>query len=135
MPKGGGFLSMTLEIINIDDCFQFVTKDKSRIREIMAPRNSSIERQSFAEAVVPVGCGTDEHYHRNSEEVYYIISGCGEIRVDGEIAPVKPGDAIALKPGAVHKIWNRGSTDLVFLCICVPPYEHDDTVITEKPQS
>jgi mannose-6-phosphate isomerase-like protein (cupin superfamily) len=123
---------VTLKTINIADCPQFITKDHSKIREIMAPRNSAIERQSLAEAVVPVGSATEEHYHRNSEEIYYILSGIGEIRVDGEVASVMAGDAIALLPGSVHKIWNRGDSDLVFLCICVPPYEHDDTVITKN---
>jgi mannose-6-phosphate isomerase-like protein (cupin superfamily) len=123
---------MTLSIINLGDCPQFITKDRSKIREIMAPRNSSIERQSLAEAVVQVGCATDEHYHSKSEEIYYILSGIGEIRVDGETAPVKPGDAIALPPECAHKIWNRGDCELVFLCLCVPSYEHDDTVITER---
>lgn len=122
---------MTIEIVNIEDCPQFITKDRSKIRELMAPRNSGIRRQSLAEAVVPVGCATEEHYHKKSEEIYYILTGQGDIRVNGETAAVKPGDAIALPPGSVHKIWNRGPTDLVFLCLCVPSYEHEDTVITE----
>jgi len=122
---------MSPNIINISDSPQFVTKDRSKIREIMAPRNSVIARQSLAEAVVPVGSATDEHYHKNSEEIYFVLSGVGEIRVNGESAPVRVGDAIALPPGSVHKIRNRGDSDLVFLCLCVPPYEHDDTVITE----
>jgi mannose-6-phosphate isomerase-like protein (cupin superfamily) len=122
---------MSPNITNISDSPQFVTKDRSKIREIMAPRNSIIARQSLAEAVVPVGSATDEHYHKDSEEIYFVLSGVGEIRVNGESAPVRKGDAIALLPGVVHKIWNRGDSDLVFLCVCVPAYEHDDTVITE----
>jgi mannose-6-phosphate isomerase-like protein (cupin superfamily) len=123
---------MTRNIININDCPQFVTKDGSTIREIMAPRNSSIERQSLAEAVMPAGKATAEHYHAKSEEIYFILSGVGEIRVNGVSSPVRAGDAVALPPGSVHKIWNRGDSDLVFLCICVPAYEHDDTVITDR---
>ena len=44
---------------------------------------------------------------------------------------MKSGDAIALKPGTRHKIWNTGKSDLVFLCCCAPAYTHEDTVITE----
>ncbi len=124
---------MSLNIVNVNECPQFLTKDRSKIREIMAPRNSIIVRQSLAEAVVSVGSATDEHYHKVSEEIYYVLSGIGEIRVNGESAPVRAGDAIALAPGAVHKIWNRGDADLVFLCLCVPAYEHDDTEVTENP--
>ena len=118
--------------VNIEECPQFVTKDTSRIREILAPRNSLLEAQSLAEATVAVGGATDEHYPATSEEIYYIVSGSGEMEVEGERFAVKEGDAIALLPGEKHKIWNRGDSELVFLCMCVPPYEHDDTVITEK---
>jgi mannose-6-phosphate isomerase-like protein (cupin superfamily) len=118
--------------VNISDCPQFVTKDSSRIREILAPRNSMLKNQSLAEAVIAAGSATEEHFHATSEEIYYIISGRGEMRVENEMFNVKAGDAVALLPRQRHKIWNRGEEDLVFLCMCVPPYEHDDTVITEK---
>jgi len=121
-------------VINLKDCEQFITKDGSSIREIMAPRNSMIEKQSLAEAVVPVGCVTHEHYHATSEEIYYILSGSGEMWVAGETFQVRGGDAVALLPGTRHKIRNIGDDKLVFLCICVPPYEHHDTVITEDNQ-
>ena len=118
--------------VNIDECPQFVTKDTSKIREILAPRNSLIKAQSLAEATVAVGGATDEHYHATSEEIYYIVSGSGEMKIEGKRFAVKKGDAIALLPGEKHKIWNRGDSELVFLCMCVPSYEHDDTVITEE---
>ncbi len=122
-------------VIGIDDCVQFVTKDGSRIREIMAPRNSMVERQSLAEAVVPVGGETHEHYHATSEEIYFMLSGEAEMWVEGETFRVRQGDSVALLPGNRHKIRNTGNTELVFLCICVPPYEHEDTVITEQQSS
>ena len=49
--------------------------------------------------------------------------------IGGEIAPVGAGDAIAIPPTQVHQITNTGNEPLVFLCACVPPYEHDDTVL------
>lgn len=119
------------QIIKLGDCEQFITKDGSRIREIMAPRNSIIERQSLAEAVVPIGGETHEHYHATSEEIYFIMRGMGEMQFPDSTRRVEPGDAIALPPETRHKIRNVGNSELVFLCICVPPYEHDDTVITE----
>ncbi len=94
--------------VNIEDCPQFVTKDTSKIREILAPRNSHLKQQSLAEAVVPVGGATEEHFHATSEEIYYILSGSGEMHVEGESFPVREGDAVALLPGEKHKIWNRG---------------------------
>ena len=41
------------------------------------------------------------------------------------------GDAIAIPPGARHKLWNTGADTLRLLCCCAPGYEHEDTVLTE----
>jgi mannose-6-phosphate isomerase-like protein (cupin superfamily) len=120
-----------MEIINRNLVQAFVTKDTSEIREILAPRNSTIQRQSLAEATLHPGRETEEHFHATSEEIYYIISGTGRMRIEEEEREVGPGDGIAILPGRKHKLWNIGEGDLVFLCICVPPYEHEDTVITE----
>ena len=109
----------------------FITKDGSEIRELLAHRNAAIRNQSLAEARVPVGCSTMEHYHGRSEEIYFITAGQGRIRIDGEYADVKSGDAIAILPGRKHKLWNTGAETLSLLCCCAPAYEHSDTFITE----
>ena len=120
-----------MDVVNRGDVKPFITKDTSEIREILAPRNSVVRRQSLAEARLPPGRSTEEHYHIETEEIYYILSGRGEMIVDGEKREVKERDAIAMLPGARHKIANTGQRDLIFLCCCAPAYEHDDTVITE----
>jgi mannose-6-phosphate isomerase-like protein (cupin superfamily) len=109
----------------------FITKDGSEIRELLAHRNSRIRQQSLAEARLPVGGATQEHYHAQTEEIYYLTHGAGRIRIDGEERDVSAGDAIAIPPGARHKLWNTGSEPLRLLCCCAPAYEHADTFITE----
>ena len=120
-----------MDIVNRDGVRAFITKDSSEIREILAPRNSSIRRQSLAEARLLPGHSTDEHYHIQTEEIYYILNGSGEMTIDGEKSHVRRHDGIAIPPGAKHRIINTGVEDLIFLCCCVPAYENDDTVITE----
>jgi mannose-6-phosphate isomerase-like protein (cupin superfamily) len=122
-----------MDIKNLSDVPSFTTKDGSEIRELLAYRNSSIRAQSLAEARLPVGGSTQEHYHIKTEEIYYITHGQGHLRIENETREVKPGDAIAIPPGQKHKIWNTGSETLRLLCCCAPAYEDSDTVITEKP--
>ena len=120
-----------MDVKNLDEVPAFTTKDGSEIRELLAHRNSVIRNQSLAEARVPVGGGTLEHYHAKTEEIYYITAGAGRLRIGNETRDVKPGDAIAIPPGSTHKIWNTSNETLRLLCCCAPAYEHSDTIITE----
>jgi mannose-6-phosphate isomerase-like protein (cupin superfamily) len=120
-----------VEIVNRNKIKPFITKDTSEIREILAPRNSSLKNQSLAEARVAPEKATIEHYHKRSEEIYYILEGKGQIKIEGEIGEVEPGDGIAIHPGKKHKIWNTGDRELVFLCCCSPAYSDEDTVMAE----
>jgi mannose-6-phosphate isomerase-like protein (cupin superfamily) len=120
-----------MDVRQLDDCPPFVTKDGSEIRELLAYRNSAIRNQSLAEARLPAGAATDEHYHPRTEEIYYITHGTGRIRIGDEVREVGPGDAIAIPPGSRHKLWNTGTGVLRLLCCCAPTYEHGDTIITE----
>ena len=121
-----------MDIRNIDEVPAFATKDGSEIRELLAHRNSSIRNQSLAEARVAPGQTTTPHYHSRTEEIYYILSGEGSMRIGDEIRLVGPGDAIAIPPGMTHQITNNGGETLKFLCCCAPGYEHEDTVLVES---
>ena len=120
-----------MDIKNLDEMPPFITKDGSEIRELLAHRNSCIRKQSLAEARLPVGGATQEHFHPLAEEIYYITHGAGKIRIEDETSDLKAGDAVAIPPGRKHKLWNTGKETLRLLCCCAPGYEHADTVITE----
>jgi mannose-6-phosphate isomerase-like protein (cupin superfamily) len=118
-----------MDIHNIANVPAFITKDGSEIRELLAYRNSGITKQSLAEARLAPGVKTTPHYHPQTEEIYYILSGTGRMQIGEEIAQVTVGDAIAIPPGATHSIENIGTEILLFLCCCAPGYEHTDTVL------
>jgi len=120
-----------MDLKSLNKVAPFTTLDGSEIRELLAHRNSAIRNQSLAEARVPVGGATLEHYHQQTEEIYFITHGSGRIRIEGEVRDVTVGDAIAIPPGQKHKLWNTGNETLRLLCCCAPAYENDDTVITE----
>lgn len=98
----------------------FATKDGSTIREL-----HHTTAQSLAEATLESGGTTDRHYHRASEEIYFVLEGEGDLEIDGARRHVTPGDAALIRPGAWHRITATGR--LRFLCCCAPPYSHGDT--------
>lgn len=106
----------------------FTTADGSTIRSLLDHTNAPVENQSLAEASLPPGGATQRHYHRISEEFYYILEGGGTMEINGEAREVGPGDAILIPAGAWHQIRSQKEGDsLRFLCCCAPPYAHDDT--------
>ena len=126
----------TMIVAARDAATPFTTKDGSIIREILAPAVAPgvIEKQSLAEATIAPGQATEAHYHPCTEEIYYILKGVGAMQIETIARTVVPGDAIAIPPGATHRIRNSGTENLVFLCCCAPAYTHDDTVMAELPE-
>jgi mannose-6-phosphate isomerase-like protein (cupin superfamily) len=104
----------------------FTTADGSTIREFLGLPTAPVRNQSLAEAELAPGQATERHYHRESEELYYLLEGTGEMEIDGASRTVGTGDAILIPPGAWHQI-TAGPEPLRFLCCCAPPYRHEDT--------
>jgi mannose-6-phosphate isomerase-like protein (cupin superfamily) len=111
-----------MDVQSVNRAAPFTTKDGSTIREL-----HHTERQSLAEATLEPSEATERHYHRASEEIYFVLKGSGTLEVDGELRRVRPGDAALIPPGAWHTLENDGSSELRILCCCAPPYSHDDT--------
>ena len=63
-----------------------------------------MRNQSLAEATLAPGQATERHYHAESEEIYYVVEGSGEMELDGERRPIAVGDAVLIPPGARHQI-------------------------------
>ena len=118
---------------NLNDSKPFITKDSSIIRSILDSTNAKVKNSSLAEAVVPEGKATMAHQHRETEEIYYFTQGRGTMIFNmKERFPVKKGDGVLIPPGTTHKVINKGKEDLKILCVCAPPYSHNDTFIMEK---
>lgn len=116
-----------MQISALDAAEPFVTRDGSIIRELLGPATVPAGHQSLAEAALPAGGSTQRHYHRIAEEIYFITAGEGRMELDGDVATVRPGDAILIPPGAWHRISAIGDGELRLLCCCAPAYSHDDT--------
>ena len=111
-----------MKVTSVETTEAFVTKDGSTIREL---HHTLV--QSLAEATLEVEQATERHYHRVTEEIYFVLKGQGKMEVDGETTHVRPGDAVLIPAGAWHQLENNGTSELRILCCCAPAYSHDDT--------
>jgi quercetin dioxygenase-like cupin family protein len=110
-----------MEVSRYTELEPFTTKDGSTIREYL-----HTPVQSVAEAQLSSGQATERHYHARSEEIYLLTDGGGRLEIDGDTRDVGPGDAAVIPPGAWHELV-AGPEGARLLCMCAPPYSHDDT--------
>ena len=54
------------------------------------------------------------------EEIYFILSGEGEMEVGEETRPVGPGDAIWIPVGSVHALTSSHEEDCIILVVASP---------------
>lgn len=120
-----------MEVINRNEVAAFVGPDGGIIRELAASRNSSAQKQSLAEATIPVGGAVVEHFHKTTEEFYYILTGTGLMKIEDDVREVGPGDTVIILPGQRHKITNNGRVPLVLLACCSPEWSAEDQVLVE----
>jgi mannose-6-phosphate isomerase-like protein (cupin superfamily) len=54
------------------------------------------------------------------EEIYFVVSGSGEMHVDDDSRQVGAGDATWIPAGSSHSLLNNGDEDLVILVVASP---------------
>jgi mannose-6-phosphate isomerase-like protein (cupin superfamily) len=63
------------------------------------------------------GKGGYGHRHKTQEEIYYVVCGTLQFKLEDEIVDVDGGTAVRVAPNVVRSVWNDGPED-VELIIC-----------------
>lgn len=71
-------------------------------------------RASLGYSVFTPGTVTASVRHE-AEEVAYVVSGEGEVRLEGEAVPFRRGDALHVPAGVWHAVANTGGEDVVMV--------------------
>ncbi|HEX4951378.1 MAG TPA: cupin domain-containing protein [Blastocatellia bacterium] len=123
-----------MHIIKRQDANILHTPHGSEIRPLMDRTTSSITQCSLAEETLPPGKTVTPHHHEVLEEIYYILSGSGVMRIGDEAQAVGTGDAIYIPKHSVHSLTNTGEEDMKILLVCGPAfYFEDHRIVSTKP--
>lgn len=83
---------------------------------------------SFVHVIIPPGKSSAAHFHKISEETYYIMSGLAKMIVDNTEFNLVSGQACLLMPGEIHRIFNASENEnLEFLTISAPAWTPTDS--------
>ncbi len=116
-------------IQKLQSCPEFIAGDNTILRELLHPDKQALAlRYSLAHAIVPVG-ETSTPHSLSTSEVYYILTGNGEMFINDESQPVEPGDAIYIPPNAKQSIRNADNEPLIFICIVDPAWRKEDETV------
>lgn len=97
-----------------------------------SPQSGSARLHSLAHILIPPGKCSSRHYHKISEETYYILAGEGRMVMDGKETTLRPGQACLIRAPEVHQIFNDGTEDLEFLAVCAPAWSPEDSFPAEE---
>lgn len=116
-------------ILDVADCPRKRMLDGSLLCELLHPDKvpgAQRLRCSVAHAIVPPGESTLPHMMKTSIELYFILSGTGEMHIGVRSAPVHAGQIVLIPKNRKQFIRNTGSGDLIFLCIVSPKWQAAD---------
>ena len=103
---------------------------------------AEIPRENAREASYPTFCRIPVHSrslkHSHFEpELFYIISGQGQLTLASECSSVSDGDLIRIPPFVSHELVNSGNEELVFLSIFsedfAVPHVPDTVIVSAAP--
>ena len=72
--------------------------------------------------VVEISKEARKHYHKEHQEVYFILKGTGFLEVDDEKIPVKEGSSVLIKKYCRH----RALGDLLIANVSLPAFDAED---------
>ena len=101
-------------LLSINDIGGEVVKDNETY---LLKDNKFLRDLVLSSTQLHVGQSTRGHTHPGQEEVYYFVSGTGEMQIDDNRFPVQPGMVTLIADGAFHRVFNTGSEDLYFVCV------------------
>lgn len=78
------------------------------------------------------GKGSYGHAHKTQEELYLVLSGTLQFKLDDEVLDVPARTAVRVAPEVVRSVWNDGPDDVELVIASIRIADaRDDVVLTE----
>lgn len=95
------------------------------IKHLAAPWTLGTRNIWMGISKVDPGSSSSLHSHDNAEEIFYVVSGYGRIRVDDDEEAIEPGSCIYISPGSSHQLINTGDETLKVIASASPAFKQD----------
>ncbi|MBH32164.1 MAG: cupin [Gammaproteobacteria bacterium] len=93
------------KVVKEDD--RYIVKDNTTLKSLVLSSTNLKPKKE-----------TSGHNHDGQEEVYFFISGQGDMQLDDDKFSVNPGDIVLVKDDVFHKVYNPSDEEeLYFICV------------------
>lgn len=112
-----------MELVHVDDVPESRVED--RILQWIAGPAGQVKSDCCSSCMVKFGPGASAkppHSHRDCEEAIYLLSGAGEMMLEGgTVRKVVKGDFLLMRKNEIHLIKNTGKDEMKVLCFYSAP--------------
>jgi quercetin dioxygenase-like cupin family protein len=122
-----GALEQAVKTVTLEDVEPIPLPRGSWSRMVLNDKSLGGNTASLGYSVFTPGCVTAMVSHQ-TEEVAYVLSGSGELRLDGESVPFAAGQGLFVPAGVWHAVANTGDEDVIM----VFGFPHPDYPPTER---
>ena len=126
-----------VKVVALEDVEPIALPGKSWSRMVLNDRSLTENSSSLGYSVFTPGCVTAMVCHE-TEEVAYVLSGAGELRLEDEVVVFAGGHGLFIPAGIWHAVANTGTEDVAmvfgFPHPDYPPTQRRETPIAEGTQ-
>lgn len=84
---------------------------------------------------IPVDGEIGEEVHEVEDQLLYLVSGEGEVKLGSDTHTFEAGDAVLVPAGENHNVINTGGEELKIITTYSPPHHDDGTVHATKAEA
>ena len=91
-------------------------------RQLLFPENSSSQRVTITQVMVPPGGKNPAHRHNASEQIWIALQGSGNLILENEtVEEFTEGDVVRFEAGDLHGFINSGTQPFIYMSVTSPP--------------
>ncbi len=108
-------------------------KNPGVLKQVIAAKEDLLEGrvQMINWATLPAGKSFRSHYHEDMEEVFVLVNGTVDVRVDDEYDVLSAGDTLIVPPRAVHTMQNTSDDTVEYLVVGISQGFSGKTVVVQ----
>ncbi|HWI21368.1 MAG TPA: cupin domain-containing protein [Baekduia sp.] len=122
---------MSYEVLRAGDQFWRPSNQMSVLNTDLAKQMSATSLGARLWRIAP-GQASTKHRHFHTEELYVLLEGAGQMRIDHEVIDFEPMDCIRVAPDVVRQLFNATAADQLWLVVGAPPEAANTLEMTEE---